>query len=60
MAPMDTSWILSVWTQPVPATLWLPTTPHPPPLQACGMAMPVKSYLKRRALQLAIHLTVGV
>ena len=31
MAPMDANWLFSVLTQPLPATLWLPTHPLPSP-----------------------------
>ena len=61
MTPVDAIWLLLVKTQPLPATLWLPALP--PPSHPVGMLVvlttPVKNYLKWRAIQLAIHSTVG-
>ena len=61
MTPVDAIWLFLVTTQLLPATSWLPALP--PPSHPAGMLVvlttPVKDYLKWRAIQLAIHSTVG-
>ena len=56
MAPMDTIWLLSVLTQPLPTTLWLPTHPY---RSASGIGYASKKLPKWWAIQLAIHSMVS-
>ena len=59
MTPLDAIWLLLVKTWLLPATSWLPSLP-PPCRNASGIDYPYKkNYLKWRAIQLAIHSTVG-
>ena len=56
MTPVDAIWLFLVKRWLLPATLWLPA------LQVGVLVVlttPVKNYLKWRAIQLAIHSTVG-
>ena len=61
MTPEDAIWLFLVKTQLLHTTSWLPVLP--PPSHPAGMLVvlttPVKNYLKWRAIQLAIHSTVG-
>ena len=56
MSPVDAIWLFLVKTQLLPATSWLPA--HPAGMLVV-LTIPVKNYLKWRAIQLAIHSTIG-
>ena len=61
MTSVDAIWLFLVKTYLLPATSWLPALP--PPSHPVGVLVvlttPVNNYLKWRAIQLAIHSTVG-